>query len=83
MQRAIDVDPKNPLAKFEKASVLMSLGRWHQALQELSVLKVGHAGRALTACARPDRFVGAPRARHWLDLAAQCLFNLLCVLCKS
>ena len=51
MQRAIDVDPKNPLAKFEKASVLMSLGRWHQALQELNVLKVCHAVWDLDVCA--------------------------------
>ena len=51
MQRAIDVDLKNPLAKFEKASVLMSLGRWHQALQELNMLKVCHAVWDMDVCA--------------------------------
>ena len=40
MQAAIDADPKNPLAKFEKAAVLMSQEQYHPALVELEALKV-------------------------------------------
>ena len=40
MQTAIDLDPKNPLAKFERAAVLVSLERLEEALTELLALKV-------------------------------------------
>lgn len=40
MQSAIDADPKNPLAKFEKAAVLMSQEQYQPALLELEALKV-------------------------------------------
>ncbi|KAK3246551.1 Cell division cycle protein 27 [Cymbomonas tetramitiformis] len=39
LQTAIDTDEKNPLAKFEKASVLMSEDRHEEALSELEALK--------------------------------------------
>ena len=41
MQEAIEADPRNPLAKFERASVLLSEERYREALAELSALKVG------------------------------------------
>jgi len=41
LQSAIDADPKNPLAKFEKAAVLMSQEQYQPALLELEALKVG------------------------------------------
>ncbi len=37
---AISADPKNPLAKFERANVLLSMDRLDEALAELQVLKV-------------------------------------------
>ena len=40
VQTAIDLDPKNPLAKFERAAVLMSLEHLEEALTELHALKV-------------------------------------------
>lgn len=40
LQSAIDADPKNPLAKFEKAAVLMSQEQYQPALAELEALKV-------------------------------------------
>ena len=40
LQSAIDADPKNPLAKFEKAAVLMSQEQYQPALNELEALKV-------------------------------------------
>lgn len=40
LQSAIDADPKNPLAKFEKAAVLMSQEQYQPALTELEALKV-------------------------------------------
>ena len=40
VQTAIDLDPKNPLAKFERAAVLMSLEHLDEALAELHALKV-------------------------------------------
>lgn len=46
LQTAIDADPKNPLAKFEKAAVLISLEQFHPALQELEALKVRHLSSA-------------------------------------
>ena len=39
LQSAIDADPKNPLAKFEKAAVLMSQEQYQPALAELEALK--------------------------------------------
>ncbi|DBA97960.1 TPA: Cell division cycle protein 27 [Trebouxia sp. C0006] len=39
LQSAIDADPKNPLAKFEKAAVLMSQEQYQPALLELEALK--------------------------------------------
>jgi hypothetical protein len=46
-QEAIDADPRNPLAKFERASVLLSEERYRDALAELHALKVRQAaGRA-------------------------------------
>ena len=40
MQAAVECDPKNPLAKFEKAAVLMAQEHYNEALQELQALKV-------------------------------------------
>ena len=40
LQAAIDADPKNPLAKFEKAAVLISQEQYQPALAELEALKV-------------------------------------------
>lgn len=40
LQSAIDADPKNPLAKFEKAAVLMTQEQYQPALTELEALKV-------------------------------------------
>jgi len=39
-QEAIEADPRNPLAKFEKASVLLAEERYRDALVELHALKV-------------------------------------------
>lgn len=39
LQAAIVADPQNPLAKFEKANVLVSEGREEEALVELEMLK--------------------------------------------
>ncbi|CAG9466764.1 unnamed protein product [Pedinophyceae sp. YPF-701] len=39
LQRAIQLDPSNPLARYEKAGVLMDLQEWKAALEELSALK--------------------------------------------
>lgn len=39
LQTAINIDPNNILAKFKKASVLVSLERLHEALDELLLLK--------------------------------------------
>mmetsp|Transcript_7008 Transcript_7008/g.25848 ORF Transcript_7008/g.25848 Transcript_7008/m.25848 type:complete len:818 (-) Transcript_7008:193-2646(-) len=39
LETAITMDSKNPLAKFEKASVLMSMELYHEAIQELEALK--------------------------------------------
>ncbi len=41
-QVAIGADPKNPLAKFERANVLLSMERLADALAELQVLKARH-----------------------------------------
>ena len=46
-QMAIGADPKNPLAKFERANVLLSMDRLDEALAELQVLKVRRAGASL------------------------------------
>ncbi|KAK9823416.1 hypothetical protein WJX72_002594 [[Myrmecia] bisecta] len=46
LTKAIEADPKNPLAKFEKASVLISDEKYHQALQELEALKEIAPGEA-------------------------------------
>lgn len=43
VQAAIDADPKNPLAKFEKAAVLISQEQYQPALAELEALKVGQS----------------------------------------
>ena len=40
-QEAIEADPRNPLAKFERASVLLSEERYRDALAELAALKAG------------------------------------------
>lgn len=37
---AIAADPENPLAKFERAGVLLGLERFHDALAELEALRV-------------------------------------------
>lgn len=37
--RACDLDPKSPLARFEKAHALMKLRMPHEALAELEILK--------------------------------------------
>ena len=37
---AIAADPANPLAKFERAGVLLGLERFHDALAELEALRV-------------------------------------------
>lgn len=39
LEQAIVADPKNPLPKFQRANVLMSEGRYHDALAELEELK--------------------------------------------
>ncbi|KAG0622299.1 hypothetical protein M758_3G088000 [Ceratodon purpureus] len=39
LEQAIVADPKNPLPKFQRANVLMSEGRYHEALAELEELK--------------------------------------------
>jgi anaphase-promoting complex subunit 3 len=39
LQAAINKDPKNPLAKFQKAAVLMAEDRLEEALSELQALK--------------------------------------------
>lgn len=39
LEQAIVADPKNPLPKFQRANVLMSEGRCHEALAELEELK--------------------------------------------
>ena len=39
LQRAVALDRRNPLAKYEKASVLLSDDRFHEALEELEALK--------------------------------------------
>ncbi len=46
LSSAIDTDHKNPLARFEKAHVLMSTDQLHAALQELETLKVHHSSAA-------------------------------------
>ena len=40
-RQAIAADPRNPLAKFERATVLMAEERYRDALAELHALKVG------------------------------------------
>lgn len=40
IQAAITEDPKNPLAKLERASVLISMEQFQPALIELEALKV-------------------------------------------
>lgn len=44
--QAIAADPRNPLAKFERAAVLMAEERHREALAELAALKVGAWGCA-------------------------------------
>lgn len=39
LQKAVSLDSKNPLAKYEKASVLLSDDRFQEALEELEELK--------------------------------------------
>ncbi len=39
LQLAIEAAPQNPLCKFEKASILFSSERYHEALLELNELK--------------------------------------------
>ena len=39
LQRAVALDAKNPLAKYEKASVLLSDDKFQEALEELEELK--------------------------------------------
>ena len=39
LARAIEADPHNPLAKFERAAVLIAQERLQQALEELKALK--------------------------------------------
>jgi anaphase-promoting complex subunit 3 len=39
LEQAIVADPKNPLPKYQKANVLMSEERYHDALAELEQLK--------------------------------------------
>lgn len=39
LEQATVADPKNPLPKFQRANVLMSEGRYHEALAELEELK--------------------------------------------
>jgi anaphase-promoting complex subunit 3 len=39
LQKAIQLDERNPLAKYEKASVLMSEERYSEALDELEQLR--------------------------------------------
>lgn len=40
LQRAIEADPRNPLARFEKSTVLMAEEKHAEALRELQSLKV-------------------------------------------
>lgn len=45
-RQAIAADPRNPLAKFERATVLMAEDRWRDALAELHVLRVRRPRKA-------------------------------------
>jgi anaphase-promoting complex subunit 3 len=38
LKRAVESDPKNPLARFEYASVLLSLGNLEESVTELTLL---------------------------------------------
>jgi thioredoxin-like negative regulator of GroEL len=44
-QAAIEADPKNPLAKYELANVLLSMERLEEALAELEALKARQTDR--------------------------------------
>ena len=48
LSSAIETDHKNPLARFEKAHVLMANDQLHPALQELEILKVNPLDRNRT-----------------------------------
>ena len=52
LDRAIQLDPANPLAKFERAGVLLSLERFQEALAELKALRV-RPQPAVSAAFRP------------------------------
>ena len=39
LNTAIKLAPKNPIGKFERASMLFSLERYNEALEELDLLK--------------------------------------------
>ena len=45
--QAIAADPRNPLAKFERAAVLMAEERHREAIAELHALKVGRSASCL------------------------------------
>ena len=64
--QAIAADPRNPLAKFERAAVLMAEDRWRDALAELHALKVGAGGwgRGLGTVGTAARACGGRRPRH-------------------
>ena len=50
VRQAIAADPRNPLAKFERATVLMAEERYRDALAELHALKVRLHVQMLHAC---------------------------------
>ena len=39
MNTALQMDPKNAMCKFERASILNAIERWPEALKELNELK--------------------------------------------
>lgn len=45
LHKALNLDPRNPLARYERAEVLISMEKYPDALAELGILKVGFRGR--------------------------------------
>ena len=63
MQEAIEADGLNPLARYEYASVLISLERYHDAIAELERLKV---------CTPCNSEHGTQRTHAIFDAVAAC-----------
>lgn len=62
LHQAIAADPRNPLAKFERAAVLMAEDRWHDALAELRVLRVRRRRAAGRCTGKASAELGVPPA---------------------